>query len=174
MSPQPTRPPAQPGQPGKALHLGPFEPHWLDALIVMWRASFEHGVGVRDPHPLAEQRDYFVQQVLPGHEVRLALAGDELLGFVAASPVSVSQLFVRVGWHRQGIGSCLLDWAKAQSQGSLWLYAFQRNVVACAFYERQGFVVAERGFEPTWQLADVRYEWAAAPTLPMAAESGAI
>jgi GNAT superfamily N-acetyltransferase len=125
----------------------------------MWRAAFEHGVGVRDPHSLAEQRDYFVQQVLPGHEVRLALAGDELLGFVAASPASVAQLHVRVGRHRLGIGTRLLDWAKAQSQGDLWLYAFQRNVVACAFYERGGFVATQRGFEPTWQLADVRYEW---------------
>jgi GNAT superfamily N-acetyltransferase len=73
----------------------------------------------------------------------------------------VAQLYVRVGFHRRGIGTLMLDWAKAQSDGWLWLYTFQRNKGACAFYERSGFTVAARGFEPTWQLEDVKYHWAA-------------
>jgi hypothetical protein len=31
--------------------------------------------------------------------------------------------------------------------------------VARRFYERHGFVAVAHGFEPTWRLADVRYEW---------------
>ena len=38
---------------------------------------------------------------------------------------------------------------------------FARNAGACAFYERNAFVAVAHGFEPTWQLADVRYEWTA-------------
>ena len=41
----------------------------------------------------------------------------------------------------------------------LSLYTFVRNVRACRFYERHGFVVVARGFEPTWQLEDVKYHW---------------
>jgi ribosomal protein S18 acetylase RimI-like enzyme len=129
----------------------------------MWRASFEFGVGITDPHPIAEQVSYFETEVLPKSTVRLALATGTLVGFIAASSESVAQLHVRVGFHRRGVGSQLLDWAKHQSAGSLWLYTFARNRVAQAFYEHHGFRVVARGFEPTWQLEDIKYQWAASP-----------
>jgi ribosomal protein S18 acetylase RimI-like enzyme len=138
-----------------------YDASYLDALVRLWREAFEFGVGVTDPHPLAEQRDYFLAEVLPAHRVTLALLPSGLAGFVAASAESVAQLHVKVGLHRQGIGSLLLDHAKARSSGSLWLFAFARNVRACRFYEKHGFVAVARGFEPTWQLADVKYHWSA-------------
>ena len=139
----------------------PYAPRWLDELVPMWRASFEAAMGLVDPHPLAAQRQYFIDNVLPQHEVQLVLGRRDarLLGFVAASSESVAQLFVRVGEHRRGIGRAMLDSAKARSNGHLWLYTFVRNTGACAFYEREGFVEVARGFEPFWQLEDVRYEW---------------
>ena len=139
-----------------------YDASYLDALVRLWREAFECGVGVADPHPLAEQRDYFLAEVLPAHRVTLALLPSGLAGFVAASAESVAQLHVKVGLHRQGIGSLLLDLAKARSSGSLWLFAFAQNVRACRFYEKHGFVAVGRGFEPTWQLADVKYHWSAA------------
>lgn len=146
---------------GARVDLVPFEAHRLDALVVMWRASFERAVGIVDPHPIAEQKDYFMAQVLPQHDVRVALLDGQLAGFVAASRESVTQLFVRIGLQRRGIGAQMLAWAKAQSAGSLWLYTFARNTGARAFYERHGFEAVAFGFEPHWQLDDVRYEWSA-------------
>ncbi|MEP7056309.1 MAG: GNAT family N-acetyltransferase [Caldimonas sp.] len=125
----------------------------------MWRASFEHGVGIADPHPLEEQRQYFVARVLPTTSVRLALLDGSLVGFVAADRESVAQLHVRVGYHGQGIGSRLLQWAKDRSGGTLWLYTFARNANARRFYEARGFDAVQFGFEPDWQLDDVKYEW---------------
>lgn len=136
---------------------------WREALVHMWRESFEFGVGITDPHPIAEQAAYFETEVLPKNNVRLALAAGQLVAFVAASGESVSQLHVRVGFHRQGIGSQLINWAKSQSIGSLWLYTFARNTVAQAFYEHHGFRVVARGFEPTWQLEDIKYQWSSSP-----------
>jgi ribosomal protein S18 acetylase RimI-like enzyme len=142
-----------------ALDLVDYAPQWQDELVRMWRASFEFGVGITDPHPLSEQVTYFKAEVLPKNTLRLAVAHAQLVGFVAASRESVAQLYVRVGCHRQGFGSRLLDWAKAQSNGSLWLYTFARNRVAQAFYEHHGFVVVARGFEQSWGLEDIKYQW---------------
>ena len=131
----------------------------------MWRESFEYGVGVIDPHSIADQRQHFVNSVLPNNAVRMALLNEKLVGFVAATNESITHLYVRVGHHRGGIGTQLLAWAKAQSKGKLWLYAFVRNTVACAFYEKHGFKVVARGFEPNWQLDDIKYEWTARHTV---------
>ena len=139
--------------------LGEFDPQRVDELIPMWRASFEAGVGIADPHPLAEQRQYFFTQVLPRNEIRFALLDDELVGFIAASAESIAQLYVRVGFRRRGIGARLLAWAKRRSGGGLWLYTFERNAGARAFYERNGFVAMAHGFEPMWQLNDIKYQW---------------
>jgi ribosomal protein S18 acetylase RimI-like enzyme len=144
-----------------ALQFVEYEASYLEPLLQLWRDAFEFGVGVTDPHPLAEQREYFVSQVLPANRVTLAVLESRLVGFVAASAESVSQLHVQVGLHRRGIGSALMALSKEQSAGSLWLYAFVRNTRACRFYEKHGFVVVERGFEPNWQLEDVKYSWSA-------------
>ena len=137
----------------------PFAPAMADTLVPMWRESFEQGVGIVDPHPIAAQHAYLQERVLPEHRIIVALEGERIVGFVAANEQSVNQLHVRVGWHRRGIGSALLDLAKQASAGSLWLCTFARNTNARCFYEHHGFIAVAFGFEPIWQLDDVRYEW---------------
>ena len=139
-----------------------FDRRRIEELVRMWRASFEAGVGIVDPHPLSQQREYFLSEVLPRNDVRFAITANRLVGFVAATTESIAQLHVRVGYQRRGIGTQLLGWAKAQSTGSLWLYTFAQNLGARAFYERNGFVAIAHGFEPTWQLEDVKYQWVSA------------
>ena len=136
-----------------------FDPGRTDDLILMWRTSFESALGIRDPHPLGEQREYLLGEVLPKYDVRVAMLDNEIVGFVAASAASIAQLYVRCGFQRRGIGTQLLAWAKQQSSGSLWLYTFARNLGARTFYERHGFTATAYGFEPSWQLDDVKYEW---------------
>ena len=128
-------------------------------LILMWRASFEAGVGVTDPHPIAEQTAFLLDHVVPSHRVVVAADGSGIAGFLAATDESVGQLYVRVDRIGAGIGSMLLERAKRESSGRLWLYTFARNHGALAFYARHGFVEVARGFEPSWQLEDVRMEW---------------
>lgn len=141
------------------LHIRRFEPADLGELLPMWRESFEHGVGISDPHPLEEQAAYFREKVLPDHRVHVAWQGGRLAAFCASNQDSIAQLYVRVGLIGQGIGSRLLGLAQDESAGSLWLYTFARNARARRFYERHGFVVVAQGFEPMWQLEDVKYQW---------------
>ena len=147
--------------PSDRISLVDFDLQRADELVQMWRASFESGVGIVDPHPLAQQKNHLLTEVVPNCETRVALQGERIVGFIAATRTSVSQLYVEVESKRQGIGTMMLDWAKGQSEGSLWLYTFQRNLDAQAFYEHHGFEIVERGFEETWQLADIKYQWKA-------------
>jgi ribosomal protein S18 acetylase RimI-like enzyme len=137
----------------------PYRPQMLRPLVDLWRASFEHGVGVVDPHPIEAQRQFFVEHVAARCEVSVVLRDAAIVGFVASDAESIAQLYVRVGCLRQGIGSRLVELAKSRSSGSLWLFTFARNAVARRFYERHGFVAIAHGFEPTWQLDDVKYRW---------------
>lgn len=143
-----------------ALRIEDFAAPDLVPVVRMWRESFEHAVGIVDPHPLAEQIEHFERNVCTSNRVRVVKDGVLVVAFMASTRESVAQLYVRLGHHRRGIGQGLLDLAKAESGGSLWLYTFARNANACAFYESQGFTVAQRGFEPAWQLDDVKYVWA--------------
>jgi ribosomal protein S18 acetylase RimI-like enzyme len=138
-----------------------FNPSYADALVRMWRASFEQGVGLVDPHSIEEQVEFLLGKVVPSNRVRLAWQGSKLVGFMASTPESVSQLYVHVEHIGQGIGSKLLGLAQAESSGSLWLFTFARNHRACRFYEGHGFSVAARGFEPFWQLEDIKFVWSA-------------
>ena len=48
--------------------------------------------------------------------------------------------------------------------GTLSLWVLERNDRARRFYEKRGFRIVERGFEPDWQLEDLRYEWTRSPS----------
>jgi len=136
-----------------------YQPPFRERLVALWRASFAHGVGAPVPHPLEDHLRYFDDNVLTETTVHLALRDGELVGFSAFTPEAVMQLYVDVAHLRRGVGSRLLDLAKAGSGGRLWLYTFVTNTNAQRFYERHGFDVVERGFEPVMQLGDLRYEW---------------
>jgi GNAT superfamily N-acetyltransferase len=138
-----------------------FEPQRTDELIRMWRASFEHGVGILDPHPIAEQRQYFVDEILPKFNLRVAMKNGEIVGFVASDGDSIGALYIGVPEIGHGIGTSLLNWAKDRSNGKLWLFTFARNLNARRFYEKSGFEVIARGHEPIWGLDDIKYEWSA-------------
>jgi len=141
------------------LRIHDFERPDLVPLVKMWRESFEYGVGIVDPHAIEEQIEHFDLNVRTKNRVRVVKDANFILGFMASTPESVAQLHVRVGHHRRGIGRQLLHLAKEESGGTLWLFTFARNTNACDFYESQGFTVVQRGFEPTWQLEDVKYAW---------------
>ena len=118
-------------------------------------------MGVAEHHSVTGQRAFLVDKLAHSHTVRLAVDAEteQILAFIAATPDSIAQLYVHVDHQGCGIGTQLLDWAKSQSNGSLWLYTFERNRTARRFYERHGFEIIERGFEEERQLPDIKYLW---------------
>ena len=104
-----------------AIDIVDFDAARTDEIVRLWRESFEFGVGVVDPHPIAEQREFFVNTVVPNNSIRIALLDTKLVGFIAATKASITHLYVHVGHHHCGIGTQLLEWANTQSNGNLWL-----------------------------------------------------
>ena len=147
---------------GSDMRFEPFDPADALSLVHMWRASFEFGVGIKDPHPIEEQVAFLFGQLVPNNRLIVAKEGEAIVGFCASNPQSVAALYVRVENIGQGIGTELLRRAQAESSGRLWLYTFAQNRRARRFYEHHGFVAAAHGFENMWQLEDIRYEWSRA------------
>lgn len=92
-----------------------------------------------DLHDEADDRRFIADRVLPRCEVLVIRRGAEPVGFLALAGEWVEHLYVRPDAQRAGIGSALLEAAKARRPCGLRLWAFQRNHGARAFYARHGF-----------------------------------
>ncbi len=88
-------------------------------------------------------------------------AGNRLAGFLALKPDvgQLDQIFVAPTALRQGIGRALLDLAKREMTGAIWLRTAVDNVGACRFYERFGFRRGETAVHPTLGHRTVIYRW---------------
>lgn len=85
-----------------------FESRCADDLVQMWRESFEHGVGVIEPRPTAQRRHCFLEEVAPTFMVRVALEGDESVGFIAADRAPIAALDRRAqvkAFHEMGLAA---------------------------------------------------------------------
>jgi len=140
-----------------------YLPQYGRELVQMWRDSFEHAVGIRDPHTLEDQLRFVEKELVRNNSVVIVLekGAGKVVGFLAATTDTISQLYIHVDHQSKGIGSSLVNLAKQNSNGRLRLFTFECNKNAQRFYEKHGFTIVARGFEKNWQLADIEYEWVA-------------
>jgi GNAT superfamily N-acetyltransferase len=83
-----------------------------------------------------------------------------LCGFLARDQVELNALFVEAAARGSGIGTALLEQAKAECD-RLSLWTFEVNSGARRFYQRHGFRETARGDGSGNEegLPDVRLEW---------------
>ena len=112
-------------------------------------------------HHEAEDRDWMANTVLPNATVWVAEVDGRPFGYLALTGSRLDQLYVAPDHQGRGVGSQLLDKAKALSPAGLQLHTFQRNRRARAFYEARGFVATSfsDGADNEEQEPDVFYEW---------------
>ena len=92
--------------------------------------------------------------------VTVAEVAGDVAGFCARDRDDLDALYVASDMRGRGVGSTLLR----HLQGSvpyLWLWTFQANLRAQAFYLRHGFreVARTDGRDTAEGLPDIRYEW---------------
>ncbi len=102
----------------------------------------------------------FLRRLIGRNHVIVADQNGIAVGFLARDGRDLSHLYVTATLRGQGIGSALLDGAKASSD-HLELWCFQANEAARRFYQRHGFVAAETtdGADNEEGVPDVRYLW---------------
>jgi ribosomal protein S18 acetylase RimI-like enzyme len=90
----------------------------------------------------------------PAYAVRLATENGRIIGFAKLGPVAfpgdwpadaieLHQLYVLGGWHGEGVGPALIDWAiaraRADRRSEIVLSVYVDNRRAQRFYARYGF-----------------------------------
>ena len=133
----------------------------MGAAAQVHRIAFDHAmpwlVGLRPPD---QDRWFYRELVFPACRVWGHFDGDQLCGIIAFRDGWIEQLYVHPAAHGRGIGTELLNVAKAASE-QLELWTFQRNAPARRFYEARGFTLVEQtdGMRNEEKEPDARYVW---------------
>ena len=129
----------------------------------VWWESLEASEPALRPEQKPAREDaaaFFRTVVAEQCDLWVAERGGEILGVLAMNEDEVDRLYIATRAQRQGIGSALLDHAKALSPEGLRLVALQRNTPARRFYEQHGFVAYAFGRSPAPENEpDVWYGW---------------
>lgn len=111
-------------------------------------------------HPAHEVHEWFEAVVLPNKETWIAEEDGIVLALLVLDEDWIDQLYVAPGYTGNGIGTDLVNLAKACRPRGLRLWTFQTNRRAQRFYERHGFVPMDATTGDNEEEApDIRYEW---------------
>jgi ribosomal protein S18 acetylase RimI-like enzyme len=142
----------------------PMRPDELDAVADLWWHSLDFSTLWLRPeqkHTVAESLHFFRTVVAKRCDLWVAELEGRLVGLMAMYEDEIDQLYVATDEQGRGVGSALLDHAKALRPAGLRLVTLQRNQRASRFYEHHGFVVADTsGTSPAPENEpDVWYRW---------------
>ncbi len=136
----------------------------VDALAVaeVWLRS-RHASVPANPAPVHsddEVRGWFAEVVAPTRETWVAEVEGSVVALLVLDGRWVDQLHVDPPLTGQGLGSQLIEVAKAERPDGLDLWTFQANHGARRFYARHGFVEVDRTDGDNEEGApDVRLRW---------------
>jgi len=135
----------------------------FDAVTILWRVARERSLPEfqrEKGYFFFEDQNYFRTHVIVNNKIWVVVADKQVVAFIAMKNEFIDQLYIHPEYWRRGIGNRLLTFAKEQSPEHVWLFTLQVNVVARAFYEKNGFVAEKFGVSPPPESApDVEYHW---------------
>jgi putative acetyltransferase len=115
-----------------------------------------------DLHSLSEDEAFVKDKVLATCRVNVVEQAGFVVGFCAFRDGWVDHLYILPSHVGRGLGTMLLNAAKAQ-QAFLQLWVFQQNMRAIRFYVGHGFrkVLETDGAGNEERMPDALYEWLA-------------
>ena len=142
----------------------PCEAEDIEAAVRVWeRARWD----AQQPHMVERVRythegnvEHFRDVVVHENDVWLAVVDGDVVGLLTFGDDIVRQIHVDPARQRMGVGTALMDHAKALMPGGITLSTFQGNTKSRSFYERSGFRAVEFGVSPHPENEpDVTYAW---------------
>ncbi len=113
-------------------------------------------------HSDAEVLVWFCDHVMTEMDVWVACRGSAIIAMMVIDGDWIEQLYVNPSQTDRGLGSALVEHAKALGTNRLELWTFVSNVRAQRFYERHGFVEIDRtNGDNEERQPDIRYRWSA-------------
>ena len=99
--------------------------------------------------------------IVERHEVWVAEEDGRILGFAGLDPGMLEHLYVDPDAQNRGVGTSLLEHAKALRPDGFQLWVFQENANARRFYERHGcgLVKLTDGADNMERVPDALYAW---------------
>ena len=140
------------------------EPEDADAIAELYLATREAAVPAMPPqiHTPEEVRDH-TRGLLARHEAWVAAdgAGGEVVGYAVLSDAWLDALYVAPAHQGRGVGTALLDLAKARRPRGFALWVFASNEPARRLYRRHGLVELEHtdGSGNEERSPDLRMDW---------------
>jgi putative acetyltransferase len=136
-------------------------PHLVDLWVAAWS---EIGLGINFHDRRAWLIDHLRTLRAGGAEILVGLdAGRRPAGFAVIDTRSgyLDQLCVAPPERGSGLAAALVDQAKRRSPGVIELDVNEMNPRARRFYEREGFSIVGRGFNPQSGLPTLKMRWRA-------------
>ena len=133
-----------------------------DVLIASRRAFLPYAPS---PHADDDVHEYVRGFLIPQAQVTVPVVDGRIVGLMALTRGHgvgwVEQLYLHPDAVGQGIGSQLIEQAKATLGPPVRLWTFQQNIGARRFYQRHGFhvVTFTDGAGNEEQCPDVLFEW---------------
>jgi GNAT superfamily N-acetyltransferase len=116
-------------------------------------------------HSDEDVRDWIRGRLIPAGRATVAVVDGLVVGLLSVAGAAdgswIEQLYLHPAWIARGIGTRLLELARAELPPPIRLYTFQCNERARDFYERRGFraVSFGDGSGNEEKCPDVLYEW---------------
>jgi len=134
----------------------------LEAVAVWERSRWDAQPWLEERmgHSHDDNLGYFRDVICRENAVWLAVLEERVVGMMALGGGRIDQLYVDPASQGRGVGTRLLEEAKALSPGGVTLFTHQRNRRARDFYEQRGFRVVAFGVSPAPESEpDVEYLW---------------
>jgi len=140
-----------------------YRPEDFDAVTRFWRRAREVAMPemtARLGYSFEMDCRFFREHIVPSCQLWVAERNDMPIAFMGIKADFLDYLYVDHDYHRQGIGQAMLVHARLLSPEHLWLYTHQANLIARAFYEKNGLVAEKYGVSPPPESEpDVEYHW---------------
>jgi GNAT superfamily N-acetyltransferase len=115
----------------------------LSEIVVLFNTSRASMKYLPVVHTQAETNQYFIS-LIEKRKIRIVKKNNVIVGFMQLEDGWLHHLYIDLKFQNMGFGKLLLEEAKKLSPKEIQLWVFEENSGAIQFYEREGFVLAEK------------------------------